>query len=233
MAYVFPTHLVNPTSLKPTKIRRVLSGGQSLTQVEDVVEIDSGGLWSWTLSGIALYSPKLLRLWEAWDNHLGGGSVECWLPVASVKTSPRPSAGGGLMTPSNLVYDGDEFFPTDVRRASAYITSSMTSAAAMGATQISLTILQGARVMGGEKFSIIHPNGPGLYSIGRAISRSGQSATVQIWPPLRDDVSNGALLNFDWPMMRARLQPGYDMSGAIEYGVSDVEVSFIEATGNA
>jgi hypothetical protein len=231
MPFVFPTHLFNPTSFKPTKGRRVISGGRSLADVDDVVETDAGGYWTWTLAGISLYTPRLLKLWDAWDTHLGGGAVECWLPVGSVETSPRPSAGWGRMTPSNLVWDGDEFFPTDVRRASPYIVARATAATAMGATSLSLEITQGARVTGGERFSVQHPSGPGLYAIERVLVANGQAATVKFWPPMRADVGNNTPLNFDWPMMRARLQPSFDMAGEIENGrMATVQATFVEAT---
>jgi len=230
MAFIFPTHIFNPAEIKSSRSRRVASGGVSISGVEDVIQVDGGGAWSWTLSGINLRNPEMLRRWDAWDSYLGGGTVECWLPVASVSTAPRPLAGGRLMRPGDL-YTDDPLFPTVVRYASPYIVASFTAPAVLRATIVSLVVNQGARVLGGEKFSVMSLKGPRLYGISRVISQDGQNATVEVWPPLREQVVSGQSINFEWPMMRARLQAAYDMSGSITHGkYSSVEAVFVEVT---
>lgn len=225
MAFIFPTHIFNPSVIKPTRVRRILSGGAPINGAdEDVIQVDGGGLWQWTLSGIELYSPDLLRLWNAWDAHLAGGSVECWVPIASNATAPQPGGVG----PSPIVAD-DPMFPTSVGYSIPYIKAQTTSAASLRATTVALSVSKGARVKGGEEFSVMHEKGPGLYTITRVVSASGQSATVNIWPPLREAIPSGLAVNFDWPMFRARMIPNFDMTPQITLGLqATVEVSFIE-----
>jgi len=227
MAFIFPTHIFNPRTIKPTRARRIITGGQPISgAAEDVIEIDGGGFWLWSFGEIHLRTTHLLRAWDAWDNYLAGGTVEFWLPVASIATAPLPT----LIRTPGIATDAD-IFPTAAAFAIPLVRASVVGARTLRDTTITINVSQGRRLEGGEKFSIAHSDGPGLYSVTRVTAQSGQVSTVKIWPPLRAAVANAETVNFDWPLMRARLAPGYDMSPQVMNGRhATAEVQFVEST---
>jgi len=222
--FIFPTHKLNPASVRAEPRATVISGGQSLSGIDTVIQTDGGGRWEVAYSGIELYTPELQRLWSQWASYLAGGSRVILVPLVSIRTSPRPYGGGGSMRVSQM-YADDPKFPTAVRYASPYIVANVVSNAAMRATTLVINVTKGARIEGGEKFSI----GQRAYVIERVVSSSGQVATCIISPPLRDAVSANAPVNFEWPVVRCRATMGQDLSPDYlsgKYGT--IAISFTE-----
>jgi hypothetical protein len=119
----------------------------------------------------------------------------------------------------------DPVFPATVAYAAPYIV-----AAAVGTMPnpsiITINIAQGARLEGGEKFSV--PGGRG-HKVVRVLSRSGQQATVHIEPPAHITIPADTPLNFDWPIIRARAATGQDLAPNMTFGRADpVSITFVE-----
>ena len=224
--FVFPAHLFNPASIKADVVPAMISGGTALDGDETVIQTDGGGRWEITFSGIVLRTPQLIRKWDAWTSYMPGRAF--LVPLVSLLTAPRPTAGGGAARPSSIAAD-DDYFPTDVRYASPYIVAQTVGAASLRATTLTINVSQGARIQGGERFSI---GGRG-HKIERVVARDGQQATCIISPPLRAAVSSGAPVNFEWPAVQCKLALGQDLAPNVAYGRrAEVAISFVEDFSN-
>lgn len=225
---IIPIDLFNPPTVKVSPRPTVIDGGTAINGEQDVIETDRGGRWAAEFSGISINSPALERRWRQWDAYLSGGARVVAVPCLTIRTAPRPHAGRTFMRTPEL-YKDDPLFPTVVRYASPYIVANAASALAVGGVQMVITISQGARLEGGEVFSINHR----AYVIERVVGRSGQSATVIINPPARAAIANGAALNFEWPTFQGRLAVGQDLAAAMEFRYGTVSMSFVEDFSDA
>lgn len=227
--FIFPAHVLNPETVSAGPERRVISGGVSLSGDEDVIQTDGGGRWSIKYGEMWLDSPALERLWTQWDSYLAGGARTVLVPLLSVSTAPRPVTGGEPLTPSDIVSD-DDVFPSIVGFGSPHVRASLVSTAPLRSTEMVIQVTQGARITGGEKFSV---GGRG-FLIERVRFRSGMQATCDVWPPCREALSSGAALNFDWPTVRCRAVIGQDIIPPIGWGnYAPVSISFVEDFSNA
>lgn len=222
--FVFPVHLFNPASIKAGVVEKAISGGQALSGDEDVIATDGGGRWEITYSGISLRTVEQERKWDAWVSHLAGGVRAIYVPLVSLRTAPRPVVGSGLARPS-AIYADDPYFPSDVRFASPYIVAQTAGAAALRATTLTILVTQGARIQGGEKFSV---NGR-AHKIERVTAQAGQQATCIISPPLRSAVASGAAVEFGWPYVQCKAAIGQDLIPDMAFGrTGTVSISFVE-----
>lgn len=227
--YVFPAHRFNPDPVKADVVPRVVSGGTALSGDEDVIQADGGGRWEINYGEIDVDGVELQRLWDAWTGHLSGGVQPILVPILSLATAPRPIAGNGLADPSDF-YDDDDYFPTDVRFASPLIVAAVSASAALRATTLQVAVSQGAAIQPGMKFSI----GYRAYKVERVTARSGMTATCIVSPPLREAVSVGAAVNFDWPVVVCRAVVGQDLAATVTLGMfGTTTVSFVEDTSYA
>lgn len=219
--HVFPIQHFNPKEVAARPVQQVISGGVPLVGDEDVIATDGGGRWRVDYSGISLRTPFQQRVWSAWAGYLGGGTVDCLVPLLSLVTAPRPAAWGEPVRVRKLVAD-DQIFPESVRYSPPMIVARAAAPAALRATTLAIQMQSRGQIEGGEKFSI----GEHAYRVVRPIG----AGTYQIDPPLRALVTLNQPIEFNWPVVRARLAPGQDMDGMIRLGrFSDVSVSFIES----
>lgn len=218
--FIFPAHLFNPKEVNARPVQRVMSGGEALNGEEDVIATDGGGRWQIDYSGINLNTVAQQRAWSAWQGYLGGGAVECLVPLLSLQTAPRPFLGKSPARPPALISD-DELFPTSVAYSAPYIEAEVGASAALRATSLHILVTTGGEIKGGEKFSI--------GDRGYRIIRKTATNTFQIEPPLRAAVSDGAAVNFDWPVVRCTAVPG-DFEGALTRGrYGEKSISFVES----
>lgn len=218
--FIFPAHLFNPSDVQAVIGRRTVTGGESLSGDEDVIATDGGGRWEITYSGIDLSTPQLVRAWEAWDSHLASGVGECLVPLVSIETANRPAQGKDLADPSDI-YADDELFPETVEYAAPYIIASVSADAPLRATSISIEVSKGARLIGGEKFSV----GDRAYKIERETS----PGIFKIDPPLREAVSGEASIEIAWPVVKCRLEPSRSIVPSFSQGpFGEAEIRFVE-----
>lgn len=232
MPLMFPVHLFNPRGIRAGLIGRAVSSPPSISGVGQVLRTDGGGYWAVEFSGIALNSPDKQRAWRAWEAELDGGATRVVVPVPDLSLAPRPLQGRALARPSGLVaLSADPYFPEATAFATPLIVATA-SAAALRSTQITITVTQGSRVVGGQMFSIDHATkGRRMYQTGRVISQSGQTATVTIRPPLREAITGDTPVNFDWPAFEAIKVPESEITADIQIGryAQDLSITFREA----
>lgn len=222
--YLFPAHLLNPDPVKADVVPRVISGGTSLADEEDVIQTDGGGRWEITYGEMDVDGIRLQQLWDAWTAHLAGGAQSVLVPLLSLATAPRPIAGNGLADPSDF-YADDDWFPTDVRFAAPHVVAAVGADAALRATSVTIVVSQGTRVQPGMKFSI----GRRAYKVERVTARDGLTAVCKIIPPLREAVTAGAAVNFDWPVVECRAALGQDLAADISLGMfGTTAIRFVE-----
>ncbi len=227
--YIFPVHLFNPKSIKAKPRARVIDGGTALNGEQDVISADGGGRWYISYSGIAIRGPKMERLWAQWDSYLLGGARPVLVPLVSIRTAPRPTAASGPLRTSQL-YTDDEAFPTVTRYALPYIEAVAVGLASARSATLTIDVIKGSRVQGGESFSI----GNRAYLIERVVSRNGQQATCIISPPLRVDIPSGSSVNFEWPVVQAKLAMGQDLGVDLSFGgFGDTSITFVEDFSDA
>ena len=167
MLPIFPTHRFNPQIVKADVVPMMIDGGTAINGDQTAIQTDGGGRWEITYSGIALRTPALIRLWDAWTAYMPGRRF--FVPLVNVS--------------------------------------------------------QGARLQASMKGMVAGR----AFKIERIIARVGQQATFSFVPPIRDPISAGEAVTFDWPMAICKLALGQDLSPPLSFGRSaEMAVSFIE-----
>lgn len=219
--FYFPAQLFNPKVVQARIVQAAVSGGIALNGEEDTILTDGGGRWSIFYGGIVLNTPAKVRAFEVWNEYLSNGTQECLVPLLSLPTAPRPYLGRRPARPSSL-YSDAEVFPTTVEYAEPLIIAETSGSAALRATTLTISMQRGGDIQGGEKFGI----GERAYRIGARVSGN----TWNIAPPLREAVAAGTAINFDWPVVKCRSQPGEDFSPEFSMGrlAGDASITFLE-----
>lgn len=196
---IFPAHLFNPSEIRSHPAGSVLTGGVSLSNVQDVISLDGGGRWVVEYRGITLNSAEKRKAWEAWQAYLAQGAGVVYVPLVSIGDAPRPETDGVPDPVPDLVAN-DPVFPTTVERTTPYIEAEVQADGTARDSTLFITITTGSALVGGEKFSIGHY----AYRIGRPLGAD----EFEIEPPLRHDVPAGTAINFDWPYVRCTMDVG-------------------------
>lgn len=231
MPLTFPAHLFNPASVKMARLGQVVTSPATISGAVQALRTDGGGLWQINYGAMLLRTLDQVRAWRAWEGELAGGAGVVNVPVLDLRFAPRPLQGGRLMRPGSLANgsDVDPYFPEVVGYGSPVVIATI-SPAGLRSTTVTINVSQGSRAAGGQTFEVNHPTwGKRVYQTGRVISRDGQSTTLRIWPPLREDITSTTIINFDWPCLACRLVPDSDISPELSVGRGSVTASFIEA----
>ncbi|MEH3108887.1 MAG: hypothetical protein PGN22_02150 [Agrobacterium cavarae] len=221
---VWPHSLLVPEECRPNVVPFSRSGGRSLGGVEPSVRTDLG-YWSVEMSNIAVHSKAQRLTWNAIRQALGGKAGLIAVPAWSFDTAPYVS---GDFEPSTTVPHSDD---TSFSDGSAYLQGAISAVtvggAAIGATVITIRVVQADANLVGVRFSYQHA----LYETGPVISIDGDNWTVPVWPSVRETIPNGSDLEFDMPTCLCRLQDDRGMDG----GMNNIQFEqrslvFIEAT---
>lgn len=231
MPFTFPIQLFQPSQIKPELVARVIESPDSLSGNSQVIRTDGGGYWRCDMGGMALLTSDQIRAHRAWEDHMAGGVEQFIVPIADIRHAPRGAVGTQLMRPGPLLATGsDPYFPEALGYGVPVVIATA-GEAELRATQLSIAVSQGSRIVGGQYFSITHTNkGRRMYRTGRVIAQTGQSATVNIVPPLREAIGPATALDFDFPSFLATLAPNTDTAADLLFARSaNVSFSFREA----
>jgi hypothetical protein len=215
-AFVFPTRLFSPTSLRLRPLGQAVSGGVSLSGEEAHGDASGGGRWSAEFGDSALWTPELVNPWRAFEAFADGGVQPIIVPLAERVNAPLDPTFDGADT------FGLDTWVTDVTAWTAYqVTATTTVAAALGATSLTFNYTNASAnkaLKPGHHFAIRHATWSWrLYRIIRVTAGgagAGESTTVIFRTPLREAVGIGAALNFDTPRFVARVDG--DVSAQVE-----------------
>lgn len=196
---VFPTHKF-PFKSKDFDIDQALiSGGTALNGDEDVVATDGGGRWFADLGDADHYSRDRVMLWRAFKSVIRYGAVPFIFPVCDIRHQP---SRGRVRVPHS---DGTSF-SDETLYVSGDCEAQLTADAPLRATQITVAMLLGKPLIGGERFTIDHPNMRArCYQIGAVLDQTETTATFQFHPPLREAAPAGTEVDFNNPRCVMRL----------------------------
>jgi len=235
----FPRGLLREKAHSWNLAGNIMTPGQTGSGVMTAGRSDGGGYWTCTMSSVSLsgmcgekrYGVSGVRsatlLWRAVRQICAGGVGQIVVSRNDALFRPFPDGAQeyGIIRHS----DGSGY--SDSTGYYQPVISVLTYAAAnLRATSLGLEILNSKPLIGGESFSINHPNaGWRLYEIATVEYIDGSHASVTFNPPLRESVGLGTEVEFDRPrcVMRLATFSSMDLTVARETN-NDSDVSFVE-----
>ena len=203
------------------------SGGRTLGGIEPATRTDLG-YWAIEYSNIVLQSRNRNE-WRAWSGirqALGGKAGLIAVPVRSSLSAPY--ASGNFEPTADVLHDDDTLFDDDTAYVQNAVSIKSEGVTPVGATSISLRIINAAADITGVRFSYEHA----LYETGPVIDIDGDVWTVPISPTVRALIPAGSDLEFDRPTCLCHLADdrGMDITqDAVSKGASP-SIAFLEAT---
>lgn len=180
-----------------------ISGGVSLSGIEDTIATDGGGFWRADADSVALHTRDKIMTMRAFGAATYGWIDPFIFPICDARHQPTR---GKQKVPHS---DGTPF-SDETLYASPDCEVYVAVDAPLRATQIQLDIASlGRPLIGGERFTIVHPTWRDrAYEIGRVISQTSTSAVIQFHTPLREAVTAGTAVDFNNPRFVARAAQG-------------------------
>lgn len=213
---------LSPETIEANVVPFTRSGGPSLDGNEIVTRTDRGR-WMATMRNIPLHGPERRRVFNAIRTKLGGRAGLVAVPIWSNDTAPYPI---GTVFPSSVPYDDGSTFDDGTTFLGSAIHIRMAAPAALGATIVTLRIVEAAPDLAGVRFSYNRA----LYETGPAISVVGDQWQVPVFPAIRAAIPNDARLEFDRPTCLMHLATDREMDAPSTWRERDlVSVSFTEA----
>lgn len=206
---------------------RPIGGPPALDGGAQWVQSDAG-CWYIDYYGISVVESDRIKLFRILQGLLNGPATSILVPTFDCKQAPWPLDGSGRKiigsyTPHS---DGTPFSDdTLYYNQSIDITCAVASA---GLSALTITVNMAGELQGGEHFSV----GERLYRIIgiEQVSSSPLMYDVDIWPPLREAIADGAQLDFDRPVCRCILADPRGLMLTLQSRViGRPNVSFIEA----
>lgn len=205
-----------------------VGGDPSVSGLNRRSRTDGGGWWQCDMSDFFLRKKKELMFARALIARADGGVTLFNVPASEARFAPWP----GGVAPARVAYaddvtfdDGSEF------GTSGGIVATIVNSAALRATQLRIHVTNGAALIGGEAFTVHHPNkGYRLYLIVRLTVVSAGVYDIEIRTPLREAVSAGDAIDFNNPKCVMKLLNAEDAMQAIRLNrFSDLTLQFQEA----
>lgn len=165
-----------------------LSGGRSLSGIEQVMMADAG-YWEITLEDIPIRSNADVLRWRTIESGLGGRARTCLVPAYDRKRAPLPIGGGA-------------------------VSASMSGAVAANEVSANIEVATGTELLPGMHFSVAER----FYRLKYVGTPSGSPPVypVKFWPPAREAIADMAALEFDHPVCRCRLKDDHGMDSTLE-----------------
>ncbi|PRA54070.1 hypothetical protein CQ062_13460 [Ochrobactrum sp. MYb68] len=199
-----------------------MSGGTAINGFSQVVASDAG-IWKATFDQVVIRNAQQVKAWRAIRAHTEGRLRPILICLCEGRRRPLPPGVG----PSNpaLPHSDEAFFADDSGYITGLIGIKTSASAALRATTLVLSKQSSADLEPGQRFSI----GERLYEIRKVVSQSNSSATVNIWPPLREAIHSGSDVEFDRPVLRVRLETDAEMDLMLELNrFGSPTVNFVE-----
>lgn len=200
----WPEQILKPQTISVDIAHRNLRGpsaGSGFTQVVS----NSAGIWKVTFSDIPVYTANMIKLWRTVDTLVEGQMGSISIPVWDHPRSPNSTDNYGSNIRDFYLYDvphdDDAFFSDDSGYESTYTEVEMSQATTSGGVELRTVKGTDFELEPGHRFSY----NDRLYQIQKIISQGATTARFTVRPPLREDIPNGARLEFDNPRLRVRL----------------------------
>lgn len=190
---------------------KTTEGAPTLSGTTQVVA-SPAGVWRITFEGVPLNTPERIKAWRAIEAQAEGRANPLIVPTYD-RPALTPDAIENWLTTHS---DGTPFSD-----GSRYYSSGQEirvgANAVVGAVQLTVNKVQGGLIDAGQHFSIKGR----LYRVKYLISQ----ATVRIWPPLREAIAEGDLMEFDRPSCKVKLASDGAMNAPLtisRFGVGNV-----------
>lgn len=194
--------------------------------------LDGGGIWKATLGNVGLWNSDKRRAWRSLSAICDGGAQPIVLTVNETLDGPWPLVGGSPLTDLGSTSHSDgSFFDDGTGYESSVIDISVAGDTALRSTLMTVNLVVGSGLQGGEYFAIDHVDLRWrLYRVATAVDNGDGTWNVGFRPPLRAAVADGTRLEFDNPKCVMRLATPDAMDATFQTPfLSDPSVSFIEA----
>lgn len=223
----WPICVLRPQKASANLVPFTRTGGRSLGGVEPATRTDLG-YWAIEYGNVVMQNRKReqWQTWQAIRQHLSGRSG---LIAVRVRTSmSAPYVSGAFEPVEEVTHDDDTLFDDDTPYTQGAISIVTEGVTPIGATTITLRVIQSAENLVGVKFSYNHA----LYETGPVIDVDGDLWTVPISPSVRAEIPDGITLEFDEPTCLCRLSEdrGMDIEQEAVAKNTYPSVSFVEAT---
>jgi hypothetical protein len=234
----FPRRLLREKSHAWNLLGVAATAGQTATNVSVTVRSDGGGFWSCAMTDVSLGARQpgqqgrerqrvATLLWRAVRQVANGGASPLVVPRNDALFRPWPPRLAQAVPP--LPHGDDTLFSdeTGYEQATIQVTS---AGASLRDTQLLLTLIDCAPLQGGECFSINHQTvGWRLYEIATVSPVDHDRLVVKVRPPLREDIVDGTVLEFDRPRCVMRLATPNAMDLTVQpWTFNSASVQFIE-----
>lgn len=233
----WPYRLLTPRAQQSLLVGSTITGGRSLGGFSQTARMDGGGFWRTTFSDINLHGRERILAARALSAYLQGGAQAINIPLWDLGFAPRPWVGGepalgGLPEPSA------EFDPWGwgAGFGEPIMVGRFDNAAALRATEVSLTISRGSPPVAGQHFGVNHTTwGNRAYRIVEIKGRDVDDYLMTVTPPMREYVGEDVAIELDVPLCAMTLSP--ESAEALEPVImggrlaGPVSATFIEAKG--
>lgn len=221
---IWPHELLQPSDTLADVVPFTRSGGRAIGGAKPAYRTDLGH-WRIDLQNVAISSPDHRRAWDAISVYLGGSSGRIAVPIWTLDSAPYVNAECGweddVLVPHS---DGTPFSDGTLYEQSPIAIKSV-GVTAIGATVMSMRIINGAPDLAGTRFSYNHA----AYKIGQVLDVAGDVVTVRTTPSIAALIPAGADLEFHRPTCVCNLVSDTGMRrGMRSDGVEFLSVSFIE-----
>jgi len=179
---------------------RTISGGRSVSGVQQVGRTDGGGVWMATMDDVQVSTPNQIRAWKAIKARLDGGATPIVMPCREVVTAPWPLVGGVALTDLPSTNSDDSTLSDDTEYEGSPIQATLAAGADLRATQLLMTFATGGPLLAGETFSIQHQTFSWRrYEVAGVTLDGDGNSLVTIRPPLREATPAGQWVEFNTP----------------------------------
>lgn len=227
-----PVSLLKEKTNKWNLLSSTVTPGQTGTGHFPRVGMRGGGLWSATISGMWLLTDRHAKTYRAIRMLARNGVVPMVVPRRDAMLSPWPVVDGRqVMKLGALPHSDGAMFGDGAGYDQPLISALSIGPASLRSTSMTIRMVSGSPLEGGESFSIFHPTmGWRLYEIGASVQQDSGDFIVAFGPELREDVPDGTEIEFDNPRCTMRLATPNGMDFVMEtYPFAQQEMSLIEA----
>ncbi|MCP8895353.1 hypothetical protein KYK29_10445 [Shinella daejeonensis] len=221
---VWPHELLQPENTIADVVPFTRTGGRVIGGAKPAYRTDLGH-WRIDLENVAVSSPEQRRAWDAISTYLGGSSGRIAVPIWTLDSAPYANAECGweedILVPHS---DGTPFSDGTLYMQSPISIVSQ-GVAAVGATVVSVRVINAGPDLAGTRFSYNHA----AYKVGQVLDVAGDVWTVRITPSIAAIIPDGVDLEFHRPTCVCNLVSDTGMRRGMRHdGVEFLSVSFIE-----
>ena len=220
MPITFPTSRFGFLEQEVDIERQTLKGGTALSGEQDITSTDGGGRVFAEFAGGSLIDRDKVLAWRALMGILEEGVTRIVVPFCDVRHTPYLGSGKRRVPHSDKTPFSD---------GSLYVGSGVTGLVgipmAPRATRVFLSAVLRRELIGGEWFSIEHPNkGWRAYKVKQVIDEGSFTFS----PPIREAVDAATTLDFNEPRC-LMVQDGRASTRLVNRRHTEAAIRFIEA----